>query len=304
MPIETVTITVLSDDVAPAPVDGVNVLVYDSTGTTLQTSGITGSVVTGEVEFSLDGDVTPIQYQLRFAINGGSIISPQLIEVHSPASGAPTGANNFEITASLFSLPVASDPRLCRASGYIRGPNGAPRKGIDIHFIPCFNPLVVDGVGVLGERIATRTDASGYIQVDLYRDGYYTAMVESHDNVQREVLVPGRSSININHLLFPVVSSISFTPAGPYALAVGDTIELTPVVTASDFRTLEGVADADVTYSVDDSAIADVRVSADVVTITALAPGSTNLTVTRSDLSIVYVPDPGISGGTATITVT
>jgi hypothetical protein len=175
---------------------------------------------------------------------------------------------------------------------------------VDIHFIPCFNPLVVDGIGVLGERVATRTDEDGYISVDLYRDGYYLATVESQENVQREVLVPDRSSVNINHLLFPRVVSVAYSPAGPFTLAAGAELELTPTITASDFRELEGTGSEDVEYSTDDPSIADVRVGADAITLRGLSPGTTTLRVARSDLSIVYIPDPGISGAAITVTVT
>ncbi len=305
MALETVLITVQDDEVVPSPVDGVTVQVYDSTGTTLQTSGVTGAVNPGEVEFILNGDDPPIEYQLRFSITGGSIVSPQAIEVYTPPANSPTGTNDFEITASLFTLPVAVDPRLCRASGYVRGPNGVARKGVDIHWVPCFNPLVVDDIGVLGERVATRTDSTGYIQVDLYRDGYYQATVESHESVQRLVLVPDRSSVNVNHLLFPIVVSAAFSPAGPFAVAVDDTLVVTPTITASDFRVLDGAGTDDVIYSTDDSDIATVAVNSDgTLTITGISAGSTNLTVARADQSIVYIPDPGISGGTVAITVT
>jgi len=304
MAIETVSILVQDDQVVPAPVDGVTVLVYDELGTTLITSALTGTVTPGTVDFSLNGDVLPIAYQLRFFINGGAIVSPQQIEVYSPPAGSSTGMNNFVITASLFTLPVATDPRLCRASGYVRGPNGLPRKGIDIHWIPCFNPLVVDGIGILGERVATRTDKNGYIQIDLYRDGFYQASVESHENVQRKVLVPDRSSININNLLFPIVTSVSYSPAAPFSVAAGAELEVTATVTASDFRVLAGAGDGDVLYSTDDPSIAGVAIRGDKVYVQGSSPGTTTLRVSRLDESIVYIPDPGINGGAVAITVT
>ncbi len=304
MAIETVTILVQDDEVVPSPVDGVTVRVFDATGTTFITSGVTGAVTPGEVDFSLNGDDPPILYQLRFHINGGSIVSPQQIEVYTPPANSPTGTNNFEVTASLFSLPVAADPRCCRVSGYMRGPDCKPRKGIDIHWIPCFNPLVVDDIGVLGERVATRTDEDGYIQVDLYRDGYYQATVESHENIQRQVLVPDRSSVNVNHLLFPIVVKSEFSPAGPFVVASGGELEITPTITASDFRVLEGVGAEDVSYTTDDPDIATVAVRNDKILLQGVAPGSTTLRVARLDESIVYIPDPGIDGGTVTVTVT
>lgn len=304
MALETVDILVQDDEVVPQPVDGVTVRVYDSSGTTLLTSGVTGAVTPGHAEFTLDGDDPPIEYQLRFSVNGGSIVSPQAIEVYSPPASAPTGANNFVSTASMFTLSPATNIRLCRASGYVWGPNGKPRRGVDMHFIPCFNPLVVDGIGILGERVATNTDEDGYVQVDLLRGGEYLATIESHENIQRHVVVPDRDSVNINNLLFPIVVDIDFTPAGPWAVAVDAELEITPVVTASDFRVLETTAADDVQYATDDPDIATVTVGASTITIRGISPGTTQLRVTRTDESIVYVPDPGINGGVVTITVT
>lgn len=306
MAIETVEITVQDDTISPQPVDGVVVRVFDDTGTTLITSGTTGTVTPGVVQFSLNGAAapSPVRYQLRFYINGGSIVSPQYIDVFSPPSGAPTGANNFLITAHLFTLPEATNPRLCRASGFIWQPDGELRRGVDIFWIAQFRPLVVDGFGVLGERVNTRTDKDGYIQVDLLRTGIYKATVESHENVERHVHVPDRPSINVMHLLFPILSKVSYAPAGPYSVAVDGDLILTPTLVATDYRTLHGTAPRDAVYAIDDPTIASINVQKDTIIIHGLAAGSTNLRVTRKDQSIVYIPDPGIDGDVTPIVVT
>lgn len=303
MPLETVQISVVDDTLSADPVDGVVVRVYDSTGTTLITEATTGDVLSGAVELVLDGDDPALTYQLRFYILGGSIRSPQYIEVFSPPALAPTGANNFEIEATVFTLPTAPNPRLCRASGYIWRPDGRPNKGVDLAFVPCFRPLVVEGYGVLGERVNARTDKNGFVQIDLIREGLYLATVESHENVQREVMVPDRSSINIMHLLFPIIGAISYDPLGPFALNAGDFLEITPTLTATDFRELTGTAHEDVVYSTDDPSIATVEVRSDRVVIYGVAAGTTNLRVSRRDTSIVYIPDPGINGEVTPIVV-
>jgi hypothetical protein len=304
MAIETVDILVQSDEVAPEPVDGVTVRVYDAAGAALITSGVTGTVVPGRVEFSLEGSNPATVYQLRFHLNGGSIVSPQQIAVYSPPAAAPSGANLFEVEATLFSLPPAADHRLCRCSGHVRGPDGIPRRGIDMHFIPCFNPLVVEGMGVLGERVRVKSDKAGFVQVDLYRNGIYRATIESHENIQREVVVPDRSSVNLNHLLFPVVAAVSFDPPGPWSIPAGAELEIEPTIRASDFRVLEGTGDADVTYAVDDTNIAHVAVRANRIYIRGLVVGATSFRVGRRDRSIVYIPDLGIGGAVVAVSVT
>lgn len=305
MAIETVEISVYTDDVVPVLLDDVVVRVFDEAGATFITSGMTGDVEAGRVQFSLNGEAAPAptRYQLRFFIEGGSIPSPQYIDVYSPPEDAPTGANNFEITASVAALPNAVDPRLCRASGYIKGPDGRPKRGIDAHFIPCFNPLVVGGVGILGERVAARTDKDGYISIDLYRNAKYLATVESHENIQREVSVPDRSSVNISHLLFPVVVAIEFDVVGPWEIDSGESLEVVPTVTTSAFVELEAPAAEDVQYTVADRSVATVEISTGKLIIYGHAVGTTTLTVSRKDASIIYIPDTGIDGGTVTINV-
>ena len=308
MALETVDILIESDDTIPVPIDGVVVRVYDATGTTLLTSGTTGApAAVGHVEFTLNGEPapTPDTYQLRFFYLGATIPSPQSIEVYSPPAGSPTGTNNFKVVASLLTLPTATDPLLCRASGYIRDASGRPKKGIDIAFIPIFNPLVVENQAILGERVEVRTNKDGYVEVDLFRNGCYQATVESQENIQRQVVVPDRSSVNISNLLFPIVVEVVYDTLPPYALNVGDVLILKPTVTASNFQVLTGAAVEDVLYaSGDDSVVVVDTQNIDEVTIRALAPGTTTIEATRRDSSIVYVPDPGITGGSAAVTVT
>jgi hypothetical protein len=304
MALETVQIKVQDDQIVPQLVDGVVVRVFDQTGTTLITEGTTGSVIAGTAEFTLNGDNPAITYQLRFYINGGSVLSPQYIQVYSPPSAAPPpGGNTFTITAALFTLPTATNPLLCRVSGFIWGPDGRPKRGIDIAFIPLFRPLVVGEIGVLGERVNTKTDKDGFVQVDLLREGCYFASVESHENVQRDVEVPDRSSVNIMHLLFPIVVKIAYGVIPPIAVPVDGLVTLTPVITASDFRTLEGTAPEDVQYAVDDPSVASVVINQNTIVINGLSAGTTNLRVTRKDASIIYLPDPGIDGAVVQITV-
>lgn len=304
MATETVQITAWSDEVSPEPVDDVLVRVFDSTGTTLITEGTTGEVTEGIVEFSLPGAADGTIYQLRFYRAGASIQSPQGIQVFSPASGSPTGANNFEVIVSLLTRATATDANLCRCSGYVRGPDGRAKKGIDMHFIPLRSPLIVGDDVVLGERVAVRTDAAGFVTIDLYRGGIYLATVESHESIQREIQVPDRSSCNIAHLLFPVVAAISYDPEGPYSLAAGTTLELVPIIVASSFAELDPPADDDLAYTTDNESVATVDVLSDRIVVRGHAPGVTYLRATRRDTSITQLPGVDIDGGVVTITVT
>jgi hypothetical protein len=279
-------------------------------------------------EITLDGDTVPIGYTVRFSKNGVAFDgllgndskSPQSVLIYSPAAGSPTGTNNFDIQGQTFTRPVATNPRLCRASGFFKDLSGRVLPGLDIKFINDFMPAVVDGDAILGEALAGRTDKDGYMQLDMYRFGKYWAWVDSIHTIKdtpagtagtdaigfnRLICVPDQSSVNLVDLLFPIVSTVAFTPSGPVSVAVDATTNLTVVVTASDGRVLTGYADGDVCYTIADPLIAGVRLEdGGIIQIVGLSPGVTTLTVTRKDQTIVNIPNTPISGQPITITVT
>jgi len=292
------------------PILGVLVRVFDAAGAVFQTQDVTVDVAGDAVaEVTLNGDTVPISYTIRMSKTGvafdGSLgndsKSPQLIDVYSPAAGAPTGKNDFDIQGETFTLPAAIDARLCRASGFFKDASGRPLVGLDIKIVNQFRPAVVDGFAIMGERLDLRTDENGYAQVDLYRGGEYCAWVQSVQTAMadpegaivfpRDVVVPDQTSINLVDLLFPVVGTVGYTPAS-VSVAVDGEQEVTVVVTGTDKRVLAGIAPSDVIYTVDDPTIAVVRLGADTVTIVGLTAGSTQLTATRKDLTIVTVPTP------------
>lgn len=294
MPLETVRVTVMSDDVVPVPVDDVVVRFFEDDEVTLVTEATTGAVESGVAEVTLDGDLVPTTYYLRFYVQQGTIVSPQQIAVHSPASGAPTGANNFEVTASMFSLPAATDTRLCRVSGFVLDPSGRPRAGANIQFVRCPGPISSGGALILGERVSQKTDRNGYLQIDLVRGSDYLVTVDGHENIPREVTIPDRSSMALAHLLFPVVATASFDPAGPWTVAVGNSLTITPTITASDYEVLDGAALEDVIYSIDDPDVASLETSSGSITVHGVAVGGTTVRLERRDTSIVHHPDTGI----------
>lgn len=299
-------VDVLVRDIAPPndPIAGVVVFVYDATGTTLITSGTTDG--TGHVQFMLPGTAapTPTTYQLRTYKQGITSPQPLYIEVFSPPAGSPTGTNNFRIEAGVFTLPPAVDPKLCRLSGYVKWPDGRPKRGIDIHFIHRFNPLIVGDVTILGERVSARTDKDGYVQVDLWRNGCYRAIVESHENVGRSVHVPDLAAANIGKVLFPRVMGVVFTPAGPWSLAVGTELSIAVQVQLTSGYTINGTAPEDVLYSLPaGDPTAALQVQDDVLILRGVAPGTSTLTIQRVDSSLAYDPDDPITGSGTTFTV-
>jgi hypothetical protein len=302
MAIESVRVAFLKDEVVPSFVDGVTVRVFDSDGL-LITSAVSGeSGVDGTVELELDGSLSSTVYQLRFFLPGASI-PPKRIAVFSPASAAPTATNDFVVTAEVFALEPAVDPSMCRCSGHLIGPAGRPRPGVDVTFLPKFYAFVDDARAALTGRFTVRTNKLGFLSVDLYRRGMYEVTIEGRELLVRNIEVPDRSSILLSHLLLPVVVSVTYAETGPYAVVAGQTLTLTPMVRATDYREL-GVGAEDVAYSIADPTIASVQILGDRIAIRGLNAGTTVLRVTRLDNSIVYLPDLGIAGGDVPIVVT
>jgi hypothetical protein len=293
MSYEPVDLLITDDSLAKLPVPGVVVRVYDETGTVFYAQGETGE--TGLVSFLLPA---PQNFHARFYKFATSFKQPLLLEVLE----APE-TNAFDVSAHVFLPPEAVDLRLCRCSGFFRGPNGLAAPNVDIHFITKFKPLLLDGSGLLTERLRKKTDQNGYIEVDLIRFGQYEVTIEGLEDQTRCVHVPDAPSTNLPDLLFPVVSRVLLEPAGPYSLGVGDEIVVTPTVYSSDGRLLEGAAIEDVLWSSEDASIALVMALPKSITLRGVAPGTTNIVATRRDSSIVRIPDTPIAGQPVAITV-
>ncbi len=299
MALETLRVTVLSDDVTPVAVQDVVVRVYNAAGSTLITQDTTDD--DGVVEFELNGGTVPIEYQLRFFYSGGTLPRAVRVDVTSPPGVGAT--NQFEVTAHLFTLPEATDPTLCRASGRVVGPDGRPRRGVDMHFIPVLGaPAMANERLVLGERVAVKTDADGYVEIDLFREACYTVTVEGHENTLREVEVPDAPAVNIGKLLFPIVERIEWSPTPPYTVAVEGMITIYPEVISSTGIALADLG-SDVSWYVDDESIASIRVLGDRIEVHGQSVGTTTLRVKRVDESIKYTPDVDLSGAGASINV-
>jgi len=306
---ETVRVFVVDEQSpTPDPIENVLVRVFNAAGDTFISQDYTDA--SGIADFTLDGDDPPNEYQIRLSKIGvafdGSLgddsKSPQLIEVYSPATASPSGTNDFTVQGQTFSRPVATDPRMCRASGFFRRSDGSPYANLDLIFTPRFKPAIVDGDSVMWGDIHTRTDEDGYLEIDLFRGGEYSVEVESLEDCPREVVVPDTSSENLVELLFPIVETVVFDPTS-LTMSVGDAEDVVPTVTGSDQRVLEGTAAADVTYEIADPDIASVSVEDEKLVITGLAAGTTQLDVSRTDESIVVVPDTGITHTPLSITV-
>jgi uncharacterized protein YjdB len=289
------TVRVYTVDENDDALEGVLVRFFDDVDAfvTQNYSSLVGSDAYAEV--TLDGDATPISYSVRLSKTGvafdGTLgddsATPQSIDIYSPASLAPSATNDFQVQGQTFSLPVATDPRLCRASGFFKDASGAPLANADLHFRLQRNPLLVDGYGILGLHLYGTTDSSGYFEVDLYRDGEYLVELQSLEH-QRCVVVPDASAVNLVSLLFPVVASVAYDPTA-VSVAAGDSETVAVTVTDSTGITHD-LTDSLLTFTSSDTAIATVAILSGELVVTGVAAGAATVTAEQADTSIVTLP--------------
>jgi len=309
MGLVTVNFQCVDEELPPNPVGSVVIRVYETDDTFV--TELVADPVTGIASGLLDGQPAPIphEFNIRIYKYGNTVDTPQSIEVYDPPAGAPiTGTNDFKIALDPHKAQAPADPRLCRLHGFIRLGDGNPSRRHVLRFAPKFDPLIVDDQGVFGTPAYVESDDDGRIEVDLFRDGKYAVFVEDiHPNCIQEacrlIHVPDRSTAELMNVLFPVVSLVEWNPPGPWTVAAGGELAVTPTVYASDYRVLEGLADGDVEYTTDDREVAIVKKGSSDLTVEGVSSGTTKLRVSRRDESIVRLPGD-ITGGVVDITVT
>lgn len=282
-------------DTAPAasPIEGVLLRLYSADGKLFYTDTITNAE--GHGGFLLDDGV---QYQLRLYKFQVSFTNPLLFSL-----AAPPALNVFDVKGAVFVPPVALDPRLCRASGFFRRGTGAPAANVDAHFIPKFDPLLLEGAAVLTERDIIRTDERGFAQIDLIRCGEYDVTIQGMDDMRRTISVPDAPSVNLPDLLFPVVHQITFSPPGPFEVTIGTDLPIVPTIIASNGEVLPGTGAGAVLWGTEDPTTAAVLDNGTALALRAFKSGTTRLTARRSDTTIIRYPDLPILGVPQLITV-
>jgi hypothetical protein len=291
------TVRVYAEDELGNPLVGVLVRAYD--GASLVTQNVTALVGSeAYAEITLDGDTPPIDYTIRLSKNGVAFDglfgdeskTPQGVSVYSPATGSPTGTNYFSVVGQTFTRPSALDPRMCRASGFIKDVAGRPLANLSIRFMNISYPLIVDGYGVLGGNQWGQTDADGYFELDLYRNAQLRVQVEGFEDYVREVTVPDAASCNLVGLLFPVVASVTYGTV-PATTTSGSYVDVDVVITDSVGVELDP-SEHDVIFLSDDINVAVASISDGKLRVNGVAAGTTTITAIRSDTTIVIVPEP------------
>lgn len=283
-------------DQSQAPVEGVVVRVYSTDGKRKLGEGISDE--NGRAAFLLPG---PAEYDLRFYKFAVGFSQPQRISVLSDPATPGKTTNEFNVYCNPFEHPQATDPRLSRASGYFRAADGAPRPQLDIHFIACFRPALIDGSLVMDERRVIKTDKDGFGCIDLIRCAIYSVTIEHYEDQLRQIRVPDAPSVNLPDLLFPVVDRVI---QDPISVAADASVQVTPTVLDSAGVPLPGTGMHDVNWSVADPEVATLAVTEEYLEVHGRAAGSTDLLAERRDNSIVRIPATGITGVPVPVAVT
>jgi len=287
------SVNIVLSDTTPAksPISGATVSVYSFDGAQLLAQEQSG--VDGVAAFLLASG----EYQVRIFKAQSTFQNPRYITVEDDVD------NTFDFGGTVFVQPVSPDPRFCLAAGFFIRGNGVPARDLVMHFVPQYRAAILDGRGVVGERVELRFDRNGYGEVSLVRCAKYDVMVVGMDDRTLSVVVPDAPSINLPDLLMPIVQSVVLEPAAPFTVAVGDTVDVVPSVFASDGQHLHGTASEDVQWSTSDPSIAAVSVTDTKLTVLGRKPGTTVLLAERRNVSVPKIPAVPIVGSGAVITV-
>lgn len=300
---------VIVDDAIPAnALEDVVARVFSEDGETFVTQGQTDA--DGELVLELEDETT---YWVRFFKIGYQFDSRLTIEVDSAAV-----SNTFDVEGvNLTVLPPSTVPQLCRVSGYVRGADFAPRKGIRITFSLTGKPRVVAGEVMVVQDVIVVSDSRGWIEVELVRDGVYDCVIDGMDDEVARVVVPDRTSVSLTELAFPYIASLSYTQddveVEEVELAVDETLEVEALVTLSSGVVTPYELDDDtereagnfIALTVADPLIVEAMLSGSTLTLVGLTAGTTTITAEVVDgTETDRLPEPTRDLVTLTVTVT
>lgn len=298
-----VSITLLNDDVSPAPIVGSVIEFYTTVGV-FETGGTTDS--NGVISVSLPTGF----HDILFYKAGVSILprQPQRIEVLASPS-----TNNFTVTGHIRTREESLDPTRCTVSGFLINANGI--GGIArLVFSPRLSLITRSGNPVIpGSSVDAASNDTGYIQFELLRGIEYCAYFVDVDQFLGvtpavfDVLVPDAPAIDIMSLLFPIPVNATFSSTSISLVSedpTDDSITYEVIYTdaSSRFRnTLWG----GFKLGSFDNTICGVELCDGTLMLTPLTPGTISITLVRSiPTSVDIDPLPEFTSQTLTVTVT
>jgi hypothetical protein len=229
-----VDIVIKDTELVPQPISGVVVQVLDPVTSALIAQAT--SDVTGTAAFLLPGapSPSPTPYEVRFFKLGVLFTNPQAIAVEEPL--LPHDTNNFTASGVLTSvLQPAIDPRLCRCQGRFMNLSNQPIANNTVRIMAkaeqdTENPKYVDENVISAQEMAFKTDANGYLVVDLFRTGQFEIMYGGDDDTAKSFYVPDEPYAQWGDLIDPYPVSIAWdptvAPGNVVSMHVGDCLSV------------------------------------------------------------------------------
>jgi len=296
-----VTIKVQSDDPVPVKVAGVIIRVYQINTIVMVTSGMTDA--NGEAAFLLPD----ASYDVRFYKLGLSILpkQPQRIVVDQALG------NVFTVTGHVPAVLESSNPHLCRVSGILFGPDGKPRKGVRLSFLPKVDIAVLPIGALLPQEVITHSaPEAGMFDFHLVRGISYEGSIYGVERLLGQpgvldIRVPNQPGVDLATLLFPLPVSAVFSPvAKTLSLAAGPNSDVAATVTYSDGSVRTSAPFwTQLSYKFVDGKIVEAA-GLGKVTLTPLKTGVDVLTLERTIHKDTYwAAAPAFVSGSLTVTV-
>jgi hypothetical protein len=194
-------------------------------------------------------------------------------------------ANATTLSGTTISTAVATDPDLCRISGYLKNAHGQPLAGWSFTLRYCYVPLgIVTDTLLLQERLPIKADADGYVEFDLLRGAQVTLELPNLlPWVFKKLTVPDAVSSDLLDFLFPYLVSIEFIDPGPLSVDVGDIVSAALQGTLSNGEVVD-VPGHTATFVSSDAAILSPAVPP---SFRSLSAGAATVTVTEVDRSAI-----------------
>ncbi len=312
-------VQVYVEDTGGNGVENVYVGLHDSSSKALLQTDTTDS--DGLASFSaVDPALNSGVYEIRIVPSfPGTLTDGKVQNITVLDTPPPETPNEFVVEVTKESLPTATNPRLCRCSGYFVDAAGQPAPDITVFFTEHCVPKLeyqsesnFTAKAVVPSRLTARTDSDGYMVIDLYRDAIYEVHAEGFINISRDVKIPDLSAANMPDILFPVVGTVKWyeslvqlvpteAPTKTVSLAGGaDTLTIEVILRSGTI-----IDSGEVTLASDDTAVVTVSKSDDTVTLTPVTTGSATITVTRmtnDEDGDIISPVPSVIG-TLSVTV-
>lgn len=187
-------------------------------------------------------------------------------------------ANSSTFSGTPLPTAAASDPSLCRISGYLKNAHGQPLAGHHFVLKYCYVPMGLGTDTLLQqERLPIRADRNGYVEFDLLRGARVTSELPNLlPWVHKELTVPDAVSADLIDFLFPYLVSVAFKDPAAASISVNQRINIEVEGTLSDGETVAIPSAAVILESSNEAVLASWQLTY----FTGLSPGTADVTIT------------------------